>query len=209
MEPALPGPAGHRAWEHRLLFFLVGAFAIATGATLAAGARATRPTRISKTTTDEPPGIAGLVPVKVVDVLLPDGTNNGVVLLADADSQHVLPIFLTATEGAVVRDGLHADEPPGSPDLLGRAVLALGGTVERVEVEQGANEPVKTLLVIRRQGRDVPIEAHPADALALAVVTHAPVYTTRTLLNGEGIRREAIDRLPGGLPSRLRDPEGL
>jgi bifunctional DNase/RNase len=145
--------------------------------------------------------------MRIADVVLPEGTNNGVVLLIDGASRYVLPVFIPASASESIRSGLKVAS--GAPDVLGRMVLALGGEVARIEVRQGADVPVAARIIIRNGGKELSIDALPAEALALAATGHAPVFAARAMLTNQGIRKEAVDHLPGGLPSHLHDPEQL
>jgi bifunctional DNase/RNase len=218
MDPGAPLTDQDRRWEHQLFVFLVIAFAIAASATLAGSASHSTVTAHLPPPPEAPPAIVlskaadlspGLVAVQVADVLLPDGTNNGVVLLVDEASRYVLPVFLPAAESEAIRKGLKPDGIQGAPDLLERTVTALGAEVERIEVHQGLHESVESRVVLRRDGQLMQLDARPADALALAVITHKPVYAPTVMLDAQGIRRDTITHLPGGLPSHLKDPEQL
>jgi len=218
MDPGAPLTDQDRRWEHQIFFFLVVAFGVAAAATLTGPLASPRPLTHAEPPPPPAPEIVlskasemspGLIAVRVADVLLPDGTNNGVVLLVDEASQYVLPVFLSAAESEAIRKGLKPDGHAGAPDLLGRAVAALGAEVERVEVRQGAHEAVESRVVLRRGGELLQLDARPADSLALAVMTHKPVFAPSVMLDAQGIRREAVQHLPGGLPSRLKDPEQL
>jgi hypothetical protein len=210
-----------RVWEHRLPIFLFASFCLAAGATLASRparsdalplpddiATITLPTAVIPAATTATV-IAGLVSVQIADVILPDGTASGVVLLEDKDAHNVLPVFLKAAESATVRESLRSGDPHSAPELLSHAIQALRGEVQRIEITQGAEEAVSCRVVLSDHGREVFLDARPADALALAATTHAPVYTTTKMLDSQGIRRETVERLPGGLPSRLRNPDAF
>jgi bifunctional DNase/RNase len=212
MEPGSSSVEETRTWEHRLLGFLLAAFILSAGATLAAShpRSAVHPAqKVVAAVAAFASTPAGLIPVQVTDVVMPEGTTHGVVLLVDTASEYVLPIFLKATEGAMIRDGLRSANGASAADLLGRTVAALGGELRRVELGQGKDGPVETHVIVRLDGRDVRLDAQPADALALAVATKAPVFATPGMLLAQGIRRETVDHLPGGLPSRLKDPEDM
>jgi len=91
--------------------------------------------------------------VRIADVVLPEGTNNGVVLLIDGSSRYVLPVFVPATASESIRTGLKVVSGKGPPDVLGRMVAAFGGEVSRVEVRQGSEQPVESRIIVRNGDR--------------------------------------------------------
>lgn len=201
-----------RTWEHRLPALLLTAFAVAGSATLLGPARPVPPDPLvlapEVIAATAPAATApGLVLVRIADVILADGTSSGVVLLEDREAHSVLPVFLKAAESAAVREGMKSGDPHSSPELLSSAVAALGGVVLRVELIQGEEEAVSSRVVLQKNNEEVFLPARAADALALAAVTHTPVFTSLKMLDSQGIRRETVEHLPGGLPSRLRNPE--
>lgn len=216
MEMSGPRLTDGQSWEHRLFPFLVAAFSLAAGATLASTPRialvsSQSPVQGIRTAIFAPslPPPADMVQMHIADVVLPDGTNNGVVLLIDGASRYVLPVFVPASASESIRTGLKVTTGSGSPDVLARMVAAFGGEVSRIEVRQGSEQPVESRIIVRNGDRELSIEALPAEALALAANVHTPVFAARAMLTNQGIRKEAVDHLPGGLPSHLRDPEQL
>lgn len=226
----LPRPArDDRAWEPHLLTLLVLAFGFAASATVGVGP-STRPSLPDPTapSTAPPPAVPEaaqaitavvdargepLVPLRVADVVLADGEATGVVLLADAETRVVLPVWMTAAEGESVRRGLQETPPPALMQLvLGRTITGLGAEVVRVEMTaRNALDDVGFggRVVLKRNGTELSLEATAGEALALALSAGKQIFVTGRLVDAQGILRDAVKHRPGGLPSGLKAPERL
>jgi bifunctional DNase/RNase len=213
------GSAGDRGWEHHLLPVLVTAFAIAAGATLfstpVSGAAALAPGKPPPLAPAPLPSraapLSGFVAMTVVDVIEQEGDGEGVVLLADGTSEVVLPLFVDSAGVTVVREGLafNGGATPRTGGLLGASLEALGADLVRVEVDLDESDASRARLVLVRDGVEVFVRSSPSEALALALVRHAPVFTAESCLQSRGIQRTQVRRRPGALPSNLKSPERL
>jgi hypothetical protein len=108
------------------------------------------------------------------------GTPNGpvpVVLLAVADSDDLLPIFVGFDEAVAIRRGLDAQDigRPLTHDLLLDVMEELGGRVERVVVSDLDEGTYIADLHLNTPRDDVVVDARPSDSLALAARTNAPI----------------------------------
>jgi bifunctional DNase/RNase len=100
-----------------------------------------------------------------------------VVLLAVADSDDLLPIFVGFDEAVAIRRGLDAQDigRPLTHDLLLDVMEELGGRVERVVVSDLDEGTYIADLHLNTPRDDVVVDARPSDSLALAARTNAPI----------------------------------
>jgi bifunctional DNase/RNase len=66
-------------------------------------------------------------------------------------------------------------------DLLLALSVSVEARIERAVLD-GSPEGISAVLAFQHGDREVEIEAHPADAVALAVRVHAPIFATPTAL---------------------------
>jgi bifunctional DNase/RNase len=215
----------NRAWEHRLLPLLVTAFGIAVAATLAATApnvalaasQATPPRRATPVTTAvlaiEPRDRSEvMIQLQIADVVQAEGGETSVVLLSDSTSEHVLPMFLSAADGDLVQQHLHgknAAEKSDPHNLLRHSVEALGGIVDRIELDEKSTDALVSDVILKRGDTEISLDAAPCDAFALALTTGIPVYVPNRVLLSRGIARASVKHATGGLPSGLKPPQRL
>ena len=225
-----------RRWERRLFPLLVVTFFFAAGAALAsahpppapppaaspASASAATPTAATsepvptttnaskgRTTTASAVTLLNLIPMQVADVVLAEGESTGVVLLVDNKAELVLPMFVVAAEGDLVRRSLRGEKPSGAHANLRQVVDSLGGEIERVEVTETRGEATQSQVVVRRGTEEVMVQAIPAEAIALALASGSQLFVGTSFATAQGIRRADIKRRPTGMPSSLKAPERM
>jgi len=108
------------------------------------------------------------------------GTPTGpvpVVLLATAEADDVLPIFVGFDEAVSIARGLDADGigRPLTHDLTLDIVEELGGRVTRVVVSAVEDGTYIADLHIDSPREELVVDARPSDSLALAARTDAPI----------------------------------
>jgi len=177
---------------------------------LPAVAPATPAARVTAPRPPDPESIGppeGYVEMRAVRVAaLPQGD---AVLLADAEESTVLPIFVGGTEALSIQLRL-AHEPyerPLTHDLAESLVHELGGTIAKVQVDELRGTTFIGSVWLRHDGRLVPIDARPSDAIALALGAGVPVYVARTVLRAAGLPLGAPP-VGGGAPATTPPPPG-
>ena len=126
-----------------------------------------------------------LIAVELATVGVVPFSGTPVVLLREPESGSVVPIFIGPVEASAIIAAQRALTPPRpmthdlATDLIGR----LGGTLERVIVDELRDSTYLGALDIRRErGGNILIDSRPSDALALAVRTGAAIFVAREVL---------------------------
>jgi uncharacterized protein len=127
-----------------------------------------------------------------------------VVLLQDESKSSLLPIWVGTAEGTAIRMALEGIIPPRplSHDLLRNLTEHLGLTVSKVVVTDVKNNTYYASIYLGGKASEVTIDARPSDAIALALRTKSPIYTTRDVLD-----RQAPELVDPWLKNL--DPKGL
>jgi RNA polymerase sigma factor (sigma-70 family) len=124
---------------------------------------------------------SGFIDVQVEDVrAVPVAGTPGerrVVLLAEATGERVLPIWVGQYEGDAIAISLvQAEAPrPLTFAFAARLVGAAGGQVQQVRINRLADETFYAEVVLDSTKGTRSIDARPSDAIALALVTGAPI----------------------------------
>lgn len=73
---------------------------------------------------------------------------------------------------------LEGDVPdrPMTHDLLKNVIERMGGSVERIIVDDLWQSTFYAKITIVRNGESLEIDSRPSDAIALALRVHAPIY---------------------------------
>lgn len=149
----------------------------------------------------------GMVEAKVNGLALDMTTNSPVVILSDAESDRLLPIWIGHYEAwaiAMELSGL-ASKRPLTHDLIKSSIEVLGGKLEKVEVTKLVEQTFYAKLFIQKNGSLVELDARPSDSIALALKAQAPIFVEEELFQikrQEGNGKDLSD--PESLKERLR-----
>jgi bifunctional DNase/RNase len=141
-----------------------------------------------------------MVEVEVAGVLPLSGDGGSVVVLREKGRETLLPLLVGATEGSVIDQRLKGkpSDQPGTHDLLSRALDALHGAVQRVDITAVQDATFRAVLHLAQEGRDVPLDARPSDAIALALSAKAPIFAAREVVDAAGLTKDDQARLRRG-----------
>lgn len=126
-------------------------------------------------------------------------TYHRVVVLKQKDSDRYLPIWIGNNEAdAIVIQLQNVTVPrPQTHDLLKSVITQLGAKVERIVVNDLADDVFYARILIDFDGRHVEIDSRPSDAIALAVRVKAPIFVEESVLEKAGVnlKGEGIDEM--------------
>ena len=126
-------------------------------------------------------------------------TYHRVVVLKQKDSDRYLPIWIGNNEAdAIVIQLQNVTVPrPQTHDLLKSVITQLGAKVERIVVNDLADDVFYARILIDFDGRHVEIDSRPSDAIALAVRVKAPIFVEESVLEKAGVnlKGEGIEEM--------------
>jgi bifunctional DNase/RNase len=128
--------------------------------------------------------MTGLVEMVIESVRVHMLSNRHVVILKDPEGNRYLPIWIGAWEASAIAMRLQglAAERPLTHDLFAAALDRLGVRVERVVINELADETYHARIHLERDGVQVEVDARPSDALALAVRAEVPIFAADEVL---------------------------
>lgn len=141
-----------------------------------------------------------MIPVKVEQMFL---SNMGfVVLLKGVEDARSLPIVIGATEAQSIALWL-SQEPlprPLTHDLMKTVLESLNCRLKRTEVCDLRDGTFFASLVLEKESRELPVDARPSDAIALALRFGAPIFVDNSVMDEAGRVLEAgeLQSPPGG-----------
>ncbi len=131
-----------------------------------------------------------MVEVRLRAVRVDLQSNTPVLLLQESEGLgRTLPIFIGAPEATAIAFALQGvDTPrPLTHDLIRDLMGALDTDVVRVVITELRSATYFAEIVLRREGKEVPVSSRPSDAVAVAVRTDAPLFVADDLMDSEGI----------------------
>ena len=72
---------------------------------------------------------------------------------------------------------------PQTHDLLANVIEQMGGTVDRIEINNLQDHTFFAAIHIRRDGELIEIDSRPSDAIALGIATTVPIYVAEHVLD--------------------------
>lgn len=133
--------------------------------------------------------------VRAVPLAEPPGERR-VVLLAEASGERLLPIWVGQYEGDAIAISLvQAEAPrPLTFAFAARLLGAVGGHVQQVRINRLAEETFYAEVVLDSATGTRTIDARPSDAIALALVTGAPIRVAAEVMEQAGRTPEELSQ---------------
>ena len=126
-----------------------------------------------------------LVEMKVEGLLFDPRSNMYILLLKEADGPDTLPIWIGKPEADAIAlaIGKVSTPRPLTHDLICNMMDALIVKPTRVVVTQIMDNTYYALIYVTDGKREVPVDARPSDAVAVALRTNAPIFVEEEVVN--------------------------
>jgi len=101
------------------------------------------------------------------------------------DGERKFPIVIGNNEALAINRRLKGEVHPRplTHDLLASVIEQLGGTIERIEINNLQEHTFFARIHIRHDGSTVKIDSRPSDAIALGVATTVPIFVAEHVLD--------------------------
>ena len=124
------------------------------------------------------------VEMRIRGLLMDPVNNTPIVILKDANSDTVLPIWVGAYEAnAIALEIEKVSTPrPMTHDLIKNVLSGLDAHVHKVVVTELKDDTFYAVIWMEREGRVISVDARPSDALALALRVDCPIFVEDEVL---------------------------
>src|SRR6202171_4328154 len=124
------------------------------------------------------------VEMKIRVWMMDPATNMQMVILKDANSDTVLPIWVGIYEAnAIALEIEKVSTPrPMTHDLIKNVLTGLDAHVHKVVVTELREDTFFAVIWMEREGRIVSVDSRPSDALALALRVDCPIFVEDEVL---------------------------
>jgi uncharacterized protein len=124
------------------------------------------------------------VEMRIRGLLLDPVTNTPIVILKDANSDTVLPIWVGIYEAnAIALEIEKVSTPrPMTHDLIKNVLTGLDAHVHKVVVTELKEDTFFAVIWMEREGRVISVDSRPSDALALALRVDCPIFVDDEVL---------------------------
>ena len=122
-----------------------------------------------------------------------------VVMLKEKTSSRYLPIWIGHFEADAIAIPMQKVpvSRPLTHDLLRSAIEALGARLERVVINDLAEETFFAKLILDQGGNTLEVDARPSDAIALAIRAEVPIFVEDKVIESAGMVFEGEEDAEG------------
>lgn len=124
------------------------------------------------------------IEVRVRGLMMDPATNMPIVILKDAASDAVMPIWVGIFEANAIAVEIEklATPRPMTHDLTRNLIQNLNGHLERIVITELKEDTFFAVLRLRQGAEPVLVDARPSDAIALALRFDCPIYVTEEVM---------------------------
>ncbi|MCD6081131.1 MAG: bifunctional nuclease family protein [Candidatus Omnitrophica bacterium] len=126
-----------------------------------------------------------LIEVELVRIRIDEKRGDQVIVLKEKKGERYLPIVIGIIEATAIKMKVSGFKPPRplTHDLLNNLITQMGAKLEKVVVTKLENNIFYAKLVVRkRNGELIEVDARPSDSIALALRAGAPIFVEEEVL---------------------------
>jgi hypothetical protein len=118
-------------------------------------------------------------------IIISEMQEQQIIVLKEVDGERKFPIVIGSNEALAIDRRLKGilHPRPLTHDLLASVVEQLGGTIERIEINNLQDHTFFARIHIRQNGQVFKVDSRPSDAIALGVATMVPIYVAEHVLD--------------------------
>src|SRR5215212_6640317 len=121
-------------------------------------------------------------------IIISEMQDQQIIMLKEVDGERTLPIVI-GSGGAYAIDrrlkGIQTQRPL-THDLLASVIEQLGGSIDRIEINDLENHTFFARIHIKQNGRMIEVDSRPSDAIAIGIATTVPIFVAEHVLDEVG-----------------------
>ena len=135
------------------------------------------------------------VEMRIRGLLVDPVNNTPIVILKDATSDTVLPIWVGVFEASAIQMEIEkvSTPRPMTHDLIKNVLSGLDAHVHKVVVTELKDDTFYAVIWMERDGRIISVDSRPSDALALALRVDCPIFVDEEVLKTSKKAQTAAD----------------
>jgi bifunctional DNase/RNase len=125
------------------------------------------------------------VQMELHKIIISELQEQQIIVLKEVDGDRKFPIVIGNPEAYAIERRLKGNVHPRplTHDLLASVVESMGGTIERIEINNLQEHTFYARIHIRQDGHVIKVDSRPSDAIALGVATTVPIYVAEHILD--------------------------
>lgn len=124
------------------------------------------------------------VQMELHKIIISEMQDQQIIVLKEVDGERKFPIVIGSGEAYAIDRRLkgHIHPRPLTHDLLASVIEAMGGVIERIEINNLQDHTFFARIHIRQNGSVHKVDSRPSDAIALGVATSVPIFVAEHVL---------------------------
>jgi hypothetical protein len=124
------------------------------------------------------------VQMELNKIIISEMQDQQIIVLKEVDGERKFPIVIGSNEAMAIDRRLKgiATPRPMTHDLLANVIESLGGTMEKIEINDLQDHTFFAKIHIRQNGKSVQVDSRPSDAIALGIASVLPIYVAEHVL---------------------------
>jgi uncharacterized protein len=125
------------------------------------------------------------VQMELHKIIISEMQDKQLIWLKEVDGERKFTIVIGSNEALAIDRRLKGNPTPRpmTHDLLANVIEEMGGTIERVEINDLQTGTFFAKIHIRQNGRVLEVDSRPSDAIALGIATMVPIYVAEHVLD--------------------------
>lgn len=122
--------------------------------------------------------------MKIKGLMIDPITNMPIIILRDPVSSAVLPIWVGIFEANAIALQIEkiVTPRPMTHDLLKSMIANMSATVEKIVITDLKDNTFYAIIFLNHEGKLLPIDSRPSDAIALALRTGSPIFVNTEVI---------------------------
>src|SRR5438270_10595980 len=124
------------------------------------------------------------VQMELHKIILSEMQDQQIIVLKEVDGERKFPIVIGSPEAFAIDRRLkgHATPRPMTHDLLANTIESMGGTIDRIEINDLQDHTFFARIHIRQNIKMLEIDSRPSDAIALGIASVIPIFVAEHVL---------------------------
>ena len=125
------------------------------------------------------------VQMELSKIIISEMQDSQIIVLKEVDGERKFPIVIGSSEAMAIDRRLKGIPTPRpmTHDLLASVIEEMGGSIDRIEINNLQEHTFFASIHIRRNGSMIEIDSRPSDAIALGVATSVPIFVAEHVLD--------------------------
>ncbi|HEX4794849.1 MAG TPA: bifunctional nuclease family protein [Humisphaera sp.] len=124
------------------------------------------------------------VQMELAKIIISEMQAEQIIVLREVDGERTFPIVIGTDQAAAIDRRLKGHTPPRpmTHDLLADVIENMGGSLERIEINDLQEHTFFARLHIRQNSHTLKIDSRPSDAIALGIAQNVPIFVAEHVL---------------------------